>query len=67
IKAGLPENKAWECITINAAKIMGVEDRIGSLELGKDADIVIHNGNPLLEICSSPMCTIIDGKVVYRA
>ena len=67
VKAGTPEDKAWECITINPAKIMGVEDRIGSLELGKDADIVIHSGNPLLEICSAPLVTIIDGKVVYRA
>jgi len=66
IKAGAPEDKVWECITINPAKIMGVDERIGSLEVGKDADIVIHNGNPLLEICSSPLYTIIDGNIVYR-
>jgi len=67
IKAGTPEAKAWECITINPAKIMGVEDRIGSLEHGQDADIVIHSGNPLLDIWSAPLYTIIDGKIVYRA
>ena len=67
IKAGAPEDKVWECITINPAKIMGVDERVGSLEVGKDADIVIHNGNPLLEICSSPAYTIIDGNIVYKA
>ena len=46
------------------AKHIGVEDRVGSLEEGKDADIVICDGNPL-KIETSVMVTIINGKVVW--
>lgn len=67
IAAGLKEEKAWECITINPAQIMGVDDRVGSIEPGKDADIVIHSGNPLTDIASHALYTIIDGKIVYKA
>lgn len=67
ISAGLKEQKAWECITINPARIMGVDGRVGSIEPGKDADIVIHSGNPLTDIASHPLYTIIDGKIVYQA
>ena len=56
--------KAIEAITINAAKLLGIEDRVGSLEIGKDADIVIWDNDPL-EIQSNVLYTIIDGKVVY--
>ena len=67
ISAGLEEQKAWECITINPARIMGVDGRVGSIEPGKDADIVIHSGNPLTDIVSHPLYTIIDGKIIYQA
>jgi len=66
IKAGTPEKQAWEAITINPARMMEVADRIGSLEVGKDADIVIHSVHPLLDVCSAPLYTIIDGKIVHR-
>ena len=52
-------------ITINAARICGVDDRIGSLEPGKDADIAIFDGNPL-EIFTSCLYTLIDGRIVYK-
>ncbi|MCF8011853.1 MAG: amidohydrolase [Clostridiales bacterium] len=45
-RAGLSEERALEAITIQAARIAGVEDRLGSLEQGKDADIVIMDGDP---------------------
>jgi imidazolonepropionase-like amidohydrolase len=45
---------------------MGVADRVGSLEVGKDADIVIFSGNPLKDIDCSAAITIVDGKVVYE-
>jgi imidazolonepropionase-like amidohydrolase len=45
---------------------MGVASRVGSLEIGKDADIVIFNGDPLKDIASTVAYTIIDGKVVYK-
>lgn len=46
IREGLPEQEALKTLTSNAAKHLGVEDRVGSIEVGKDADFVIWNGNP---------------------
>ncbi|MEG1409195.1 MAG: amidohydrolase [Terrisporobacter sp.] len=65
VKYGMDSQKAIEAITINSAKTLGIEDRVGSIEIGKDADIVIWDNNPL-EIQSNVLYTIIDGKVVYR-
>lgn len=67
VKAGLSEKEAWESITINPAEIIGIDDRVGSLKVGKDADIAIFKGNPLLDINYETVTTIIDGKVVYQA
>jgi imidazolonepropionase-like amidohydrolase len=66
VKAGMNEEKAWKAITITPAEAMGVADRVGSLEIGKDADIVIFNGDPLKDIASTVAYTIIDGMVVYK-
>ncbi|MFA9424350.1 MAG: amidohydrolase family protein, partial [Sedimentibacter sp.] len=66
VKAGLSEEEAWKSITINPAEIVGIDDRVGSLKVGKDADIVIFKGNPLLDIDYETVMTIIDGKIVYR-
>ncbi|MGL5752985.1 MAG: amidohydrolase [Paraclostridium sp.] len=65
VKHGLKKDKALEAITINPSKILGIEDRVGSIEIGKDADIVIWDNDPL-EIQSNVLYTIIDGKVVYK-
>ncbi len=46
VREGTPEEEALKAITINAAEIIGVDDRVGSLEVGKDADIVIFSGHP---------------------
>lgn len=51
-------------ITINAARICGVDDRVGSLTAGKDGDVVIFDGNPM-EVFTRTLCTIIEGKIVY--
>ena len=67
MQAGLPEEEAWKAVTLNPAEIVGVEDRVGSIEPGKDADLVIHRGNPLTDIQSKTMCTIIGGEIVYQA
>lgn len=64
VKEGMEEFGALRAITIDAARIAGVDDRIGSLKKGKDADIVLYDGNPL-EIASSVKMTIIDGKIVW--
>ncbi|MEW8972740.1 MAG: amidohydrolase [Tissierellaceae bacterium] len=65
-KAGLDEMEALKAITINAAEIVGLDDRIGSIEKGKDADIVIFDGNPIKDVDFKTYATIIDGKVVYK-
>lgn len=64
-RSGLPEIEALKAITINAAEITGISDRVGSIEVGKDGDIVIWNSNPLKDINTSVIYTIIDGKIVY--
>jgi len=66
VKAGLPEEEAWKSITINPAEMTGISDRVGSIEEGKDADIAIFKGNPLLDVDYETAMTIIDGKVVYK-
>ena len=65
VKHGMKQDKAFESITINPAKNLGIEDRVGSIEVGKDADIVIWDGCPL-EIQSNVLFTIINGKIVYK-
>ncbi len=64
VKAGLPMEEGYRAMTIYAAKICGVEERMGSLEPGKDADIAIFDGNPM-EIFTRTLYTVIDGQVVY--
>ncbi len=64
-REGMDEKEALKAITINAAEITGISDRVGSIEKGKDADIVIFNGNPL-ELKTTVQKTIINGVVVYE-
>ena len=67
VNAGLDENEAWKAITINPAEVNGISDRVGSLAVGKDADIVIWEKNPLFSLGNCVSKTIIDGKVVFEA
>ena len=64
MRRGLSEEKAIKGVTINAAKVLNLEHRIGSLEAGKDADIAIFDGHPFdsMTLCRVVM---IDG-VVYK-
>jgi len=62
-KAGMEIEDALRAITINPAEILGVSDRIGSLEVGKDADIVIWSEHPFI-ITSNPLYVIINGEIV---
>lgn len=64
VKAGMDMEEGLKAITINAARICNVADRVGSLVVGKDADIAIFDGNPM-EVFTRNLCTIIDGKIVY--
>jgi imidazolonepropionase-like amidohydrolase len=61
---GLSEEDALKAVTINAAEILGVDKRIGSLEKGKDADIIILSGHPL-KIESLVEKVLIDGILSY--
>ncbi len=65
VKEGMDEYEALKAITINAAEITGIGDRVGSLEIGKDADIIIMDGPPL-ELKTRVLYTIINGQVVKR-
>ena len=66
-KAGLPMDEAWKAITINAARLTGIGDIVGSLEVGKDGDVVIWQADPLREIGEESQVTVMDGKVVYKS
>lgn len=66
VKQGLTMEGGLKAITIHAAQICGVADRVGSLEPGKDADIALFTGNPM-ETFTKTLCTIIDGEIVYTA
>jgi imidazolonepropionase-like amidohydrolase len=63
-KNGLPEAEALRAVTLNAARIAGMEARIGSLDPGKDADLLILRGHPLAT-GSVPEAVFIDGRPVY--
>ncbi|MEA5039325.1 MAG: amidohydrolase [Clostridiaceae bacterium] len=64
--AGMDRDAAWRAITITPAIHCEVGDRIGSLEKGKDADVVIWEDDPLTRIGAEALITIVDGTVVYR-
>lgn len=64
VKQGLPLEDGLKAITINAARICGVEDKVGSLRKGKHADIAIFTGNPM-EVFTQTLYTIMEGEVVF--
>ena len=63
---GLSQQDALAAITIDAAKILGIDNRVGSIAVGKDADIALFDGDPL-EFTTHCVGTIINGKVVSEA
>lgn len=65
VKHGMNYNKAIEAITINPAIALRIDDRVGSIEIGKDADIVIWDNDPL-NVYSNVVYIIVDGKIVYK-
>ena len=65
VKQGLPLEEGLKALTINAARICRVDNRVGSLKQGKDADIAIFTGNPM-EIFTETLYTIIDGEIIYE-
>ena len=65
VKAGLPREEAIRSLTVNPAQIIGIYDRVGSITVGKDADMVLFNGDPL-EIMTDAVMTMINGRIVSR-
>ncbi|MHC4400613.1 MAG: amidohydrolase family protein [Planctomycetota bacterium] len=64
-RLGLDEMAAMQAITINSARALGIDDRVGSLGVGKDADLVVKKGS-LLDVTTPIDLVLINGKVVYR-
>ena len=64
VKAGMTEHQALQAVTIHAAEHIGVADRVGSIEVGKDADLIILSGSPFVADADIRY-TLIDGKTVY--
>jgi len=66
VRAGLSEKDALRAVTIHAARALGLGERIGTLEAGKDADVIVYDGDPFLPT-SRVTHTLIGGEVVYAA
>lgn len=65
VREGASEEGALKAITINAARITGIADRVGSIEVGKDADIAVFSGHPF-DFRSRCVLTLVNGKVVHE-
>ncbi len=65
VREGMEEEEALRAVTINAAEILGISDWLGSLEPGKEADVVVFDGHPF-ELRTRVRYTIMRGKVVYE-
>lgn len=61
---GVSELEAWKFVTINPAKLLHIDDRVGSIKVGKDADVVLWTGHPM-SIYSKAQTTIIEGTVYF--
>lgn len=64
--AGLGYEAAWRAITINPARALEIDARVGSLEVGKDADVVIWTADPIKSVGAEAFVTIVDGKIAYQ-
>ncbi len=63
---GLPMEEAWRAITINPARSLEIDDHVGSLEAGKDADLVLWTADPLTAVGGRAWMTVVDGRIVYQ-
>ena len=67
VREGVPYLRALRMVTINPAHVLGVEDRVGTLREGKDADLILVKGRPGLDTDASVCKTMIDGKVIWQS
>ena len=65
VRAGLTEERALEALTIAGAEMLDLADRVGSLEVGKDADISVWNGDPIDPRCYCELL-VVNGTICYR-
>ncbi|MBI1872268.1 MAG: amidohydrolase family protein [Acidobacteria bacterium] len=65
VASGLPADAALSAVTIHAARILGLDDRLGSIERGKDADLVLFDGDPL-SYATHVTAVLIGGRVVFE-
>jgi len=65
VSMGLDQEEALKAITIYPAELLGIADRVGSIEVGKDADLVILTGD-LFDMENRIVATMVNGEVVYR-
>jgi imidazolonepropionase-like amidohydrolase len=65
VREGLDEHKALEGITITPARNLGVSDRIGSIEVNKDADLVLWSHHPF-HFMAKPIATFVNGEIAYQ-
>lgn len=63
-RAGLDREEAWRAITINPATQTGIADRVGSLEAGKDGDVVIWSADPMETLGAEAWMTVVNGRIV---
>jgi imidazolonepropionase-like amidohydrolase len=61
---GMTEEEAWKMVTLNPAKLLHIDNKVGSIKVGKDADVVLWSDNPL-SVYAKAEKTIIDGKIYY--
>jgi len=66
MRAGVSFESALKAVTLTPAKMLGVADQVGSIEVGKRGDVVVWSGRPF-EATSRPVAVVMDGKIVYDA
>jgi imidazolonepropionase-like amidohydrolase len=67
VREGLDEEAALRAITLTPAEILGVADRVGSLEPGKDADLALYRGHPFYDVQARCLLTLVQGQPVHDA
>ncbi len=65
VRGGLSRDEALKAITIGAAEVLGVSDRLGSVEVGKDADLALFSGDPL-DLTVTPDVVFVNGKIAFK-